>query len=159
MTLYVCKCLWSPRRSSCCPFSPVRKWHFSTHFGHAAQTAGGYNLVVRTGKLRLRRLLVKLVNRHGVAPVGGLVPGVNRQPLKKQKPDPDSLLALLARWRDEAIKAGRTINRVVVAFEAGYDGFWLARWLRAPGIEVSIPCERDFIVGHELFGAPFPLPP
>jgi hypothetical protein len=27
--------------------------------------------------------------------VGGLVPGVNRQPLKKQKPDPESLLA---RW-------------------------------------------------------------
>ena|SRR5690348_2681732 len=32
---------------------------------------------------------------------------------------------------DEAIRAGRTINRLVVAFEAGYDGFWLARWLRA----------------------------
>jgi len=31
------------------------------------KTAGGYNLVVRTGKLRLRRLLVKPVNRHGVA--------------------------------------------------------------------------------------------
>jgi hypothetical protein len=27
-----------------------------THSGHAARTAGGYNLVVRTGKLRLRRL-------------------------------------------------------------------------------------------------------
>src|SRR6516162_11384052 len=38
-----------------------------THFGHGAQTAGGYKLVVRAGKLRLRRLLVKLVNRHGVA--------------------------------------------------------------------------------------------
>ena len=81
--------------------------------------------------------------------VGGLVPGVNRQPLKKQKPDPDSLLALLARWRGEAIKAGHTINRVVVAFEAGYDGFWLARWLRARGIEVyvihptSIPVSRE----------------
>src|SRR5215470_13602981 len=45
----------------------VRVWHFLIHFGHAAQTAGGYNLVVRTGKLRLRRLLVKLVNRRGVA--------------------------------------------------------------------------------------------
>ena len=81
--------------------------------------------------------------------VGGLVPGVNRQPLKKQKPDPDNLLALLARWRGEAIKAGHTINRVVVAFEAGYDGFWLARWLRARGIEVyvihptSIPVSRE----------------
>ena len=42
--------------------------------------------------------------------VGGLVPGMNRQPLKKQKPDPDSLLACLARWRGEAIKAGHTIT-------------------------------------------------
>jgi len=36
--------------------------HFLTHFGHAAQTAGGYNLVVRTGKLRLRRLLVSMMS-------------------------------------------------------------------------------------------------
>jgi transposase len=81
--------------------------------------------------------------------VGGLIPGVNRQPLKKQKPDPNGLLALLARWRDEAIKAGHTINRIVVAFEAGYDGFWLARWLRARAIEAyvihptSIPVSRE----------------
>jgi hypothetical protein len=46
------------------------------------------------------------------------VSGVKRQPLEKQKPDRDGLLALLARWRGEAIKAGHTINRVVVAFEA-----------------------------------------
>jgi transposase len=81
--------------------------------------------------------------------VGGLVPGVNRQPLKKQKPEPHALLALLVRWRDEAIKAGREINRIVVAFEAGYDGFWLARWLRTRQIEAyvihptSIPVSRE----------------
>jgi hypothetical protein len=28
-------------------------------------------------------------------------------------------------WRDEAVKAGQTITRIVVAFEAGRDGFWL----------------------------------
>jgi transposase len=47
------------------------------------------------------------------------------------------------------MKAGHTINRVVVAFEAGYDGFWLARWLRARGIEAhvihptSVPVSRE----------------
>jgi transposase len=47
------------------------------------------------------------------------------------------------------MKTGHTINRVVVAFEAGYDGFWLARWLRARGIEAhvihptSIPVSRE----------------
>ena len=35
------------------------------------------------------------------------------------------------RWRDEAVKAGRNITRIAVAYEAGRDGFWLARWLRA----------------------------
>jgi hypothetical protein len=46
---------------------PPREGLVLTHFGHAAQTAGGYNVVVRTGNLRLRRLLVRLVNRHKVA--------------------------------------------------------------------------------------------
>src|ERR1700693_1743074 len=67
--------------------------------------------------------------------VAALVPGPGRQPLKKQGADPDAFLALLHRWRAEAIKAGRKIDRIVVAFEAGRDGFWLARWLRARGLE------------------------
>jgi transposase len=57
--------------------------------------------------------------------VGGLVPGLTRQPLKKQGADPDALAVLLHRWRDEAIKAGCKITRIVVAFEADRDGFGL----------------------------------
>jgi transposase len=81
--------------------------------------------------------------------VAALVPGLARQPLKKQGADPDAFLALLHRWRAEAIKAGRKIDRIVVAFEAGRDGFWLARWLRARQIEAyvihptSIPVSRE----------------
>jgi transposase len=45
------------------------------------------------------------------------------------------LLNLLHRWREEAEKAGHRIKRISVAFEAGRDGFWLARWLRARDIE------------------------
>lgn len=81
--------------------------------------------------------------------VTGVVPGVERHPLKKLAPDQDALLRLLHRWRDEAIKAGRTIVRITVAFEAGRDGFWLARWLCAHGIEahvihpVSVPVSRE----------------
>src|SRR5271163_2869493 len=63
--------------------------------------------------------------------VGGMIPGIARDPLKKLMPDEEALLKLLYRWRDEAIKAGHKIARIVVAFEAGRDGFWLARWLRA----------------------------
>ncbi len=81
--------------------------------------------------------------------VAGLVPGLARQPLKKQDADENALLALLHRWRGEAIKADSKIERMVVAFEAGRDGFWLARWLRARGIETyvihptSVPVSRE----------------
>jgi transposase len=66
--------------------------------------------------------------------VAGIVPGVERQPLKKLAVDESALLKLLHRWREEAEKAGRRIERIVVAFEAGRDGFWLARWLKARSI-------------------------
>src|ERR1700693_2138236 len=66
--------------------------------------------------------------------VAGIVPGVERQPLKKLAVDESALLKLLNRWREEAEKAGRRIERIAVAFEAGRDGFWLARWLRARDI-------------------------
>ena len=81
--------------------------------------------------------------------VGAMVPGLARNPLKALPPDPDGVLRLLHRWRDEAVKAGRTIKRIVVAFEAGRDGFWLARFLRAKGIEAyvihptSVPVSRE----------------
>src|SRR4029077_17499288 len=55
--------------------------------------------------------------------VGGMLPGIERQPCKKLEPSPEPLLALLQRWRDEAVRAGRTITRIAVAFEAGRDGF------------------------------------
>ena len=70
--------------------------------------------------------------------VAGIVPGIERQPLKKLEADKHALLKLLHRWRDEAMKAGRKITRIAVAFEAGRDGFWLARWLRAHDIEAHV---------------------
>ena len=70
--------------------------------------------------------------------VGGIVPGVDRQPLKKLAVIEGELLRLLHRWRDEATKAGRTVNRITVAYEAGRDGFWLARWLPGQGIEAHV---------------------
>ena len=70
--------------------------------------------------------------------VAGIVPGIERQPLKKLEADKHAPLKLLHCWRDEAVKAGRKITRIAVAFEAGRDGFWLARWLRAHDIEAHV---------------------
>src|SRR5213592_250195 len=70
--------------------------------------------------------------------VAGMLPGIERQPRKKLEPSPERLLGLLHRWRYEAVRAGRTITRIALAFEAGRDGFWLARWLAAQGIEAHV---------------------
>jgi transposase len=81
--------------------------------------------------------------------VAGLVPGIGRHPLKKLDPSEEALLALLRRWRDEAAGAGRPITRLAVAFEAGRDGFWLARWLRAHGVEVHVIHPTSVAVSRE----------
>ena len=44
--------------------------------------------------------------------VGGVLPGIERQPCKKLEPSPERLLAVLHRWRDEAVRAGRPITRL-----------------------------------------------
>lgn len=70
--------------------------------------------------------------------VAGLIPGLERRPLKKLRPDEQTLRRLVQRWRDEAAKGGSMVTRTAVAFEAGRDGFWLARWLQSRGVEAHI---------------------
>jgi transposase len=81
--------------------------------------------------------------------VGGMIPGIERQPRKKLEPNPERLLALLHRWRDEAVKAGRTITRIALAFEAGRDGFWLARWLQAREVDAHVIHPSSVAVSRE----------
>jgi transposase len=81
--------------------------------------------------------------------VAGIVPGVERQPSKKLEVDENALLKLLNRWREEAQNAGQGIERIAVAFEAGRDGFWLARWLRAHDIEAHVIHASSVAVSRE----------
>src|SRR2546430_11361881 len=76
-------------------------------------------------------------------------PGVSRQPLKKLASDESGLLKLLHRWRSEAIRMGWEIERIIVAYEAGRDGFWLARWLRARDIEAYVIHPSSVAVSRE----------
>jgi transposase len=91
--------------------------------------------------------VVELSSKNWLA--AATVPGVKRQPRKSLSTNPHELLTQLERWRAEAVKAGHAIKRIVVAFEAGRDGAWLARWLRDRGIEAyvihaaSIPVSRE----------------
>jgi transposase len=81
--------------------------------------------------------------------VAGIVPGIERHPLKKLEPSEEELVRLLMRWRTEATKNGHTITRIAVTFEAGRDGFWLARWLRARDIETYVIHPTSVAVSRE----------
>jgi transposase len=81
--------------------------------------------------------------------VAGIVPGIERHPLKKLAADEQALLRLLQRWQNEAGKAGHPIQRTAVAFEAGRDGFWLARWLRVHDIEAYVIHPSSVAVSRE----------
>ena len=81
--------------------------------------------------------------------IAGIVPGIERHPLKKLAVDESALLKLLNRWREQAEKAGHRIERIAIAFEAGRDGFWLARWLKARGIEAHIIHASSIAVSRE----------
>jgi transposase len=57
----------------------------------------------------LSRSLIPLDPNHTL--IAGMVPGVERQPLKKLEPEASKLLTLLDRWRMEAEKAGHKVKR------------------------------------------------
>jgi transposase len=81
--------------------------------------------------------------------IGGIAPGVSRDPLKKLGPDAAGVLAVLEGWRGESERSGRTIKRICVAYEAGRDGFWLARWLLSRGIECHVIHPTSVSVSRE----------
>src|SRR6201997_4739301 len=81
--------------------------------------------------------------------VAGIVPGVNRHPLKKIATDQEQLLQVLRRWAKETETTGRMIKRIAVAYEAGRDGFWLARWLRAQAVEAYVIHPSSVLVPRE----------
>lgn len=81
--------------------------------------------------------------------IGAEVPGLERRPRKPVTAGSvEDVLRALEDWRQEALRAGKRIERTVVAYEAGRDGFWIARELSARGVEVyvmqasSIPVDR-----------------
>src|SRR5271163_4644852 len=81
--------------------------------------------------------------------LGAVIPGVARRPKTGVKArDMNEVMRVVDRWKAEAVRAGKTIARIVVAYEAGRDGFWIARELSERGIEAhvmqpaSIPVER-----------------
>jgi transposase len=77
------------------------------------------------------------------------VPGLpGGKPRRTLSPSAEALLEAIGSYRARAARAGRSIERVVLVYEAGYSGFWLARWLARHGVEAlvvqpsSVPVDR-----------------
>jgi transposase len=77
------------------------------------------------------------------------IPGLPRLKAKRSvAPAPEALLAAIEGYRERARAAGRDVERVIAIYEAGWSGFWLARWLGMRGIEThvvqpaSVPVDR-----------------
>ena len=63
-------------------------------------------------------------------------------------PTVEGLMAVIEGYRARAAATGHCVERVVATYEAGWSGFWLARWLARRGIEThviqpsSVPVDR-----------------
>src|SRR4051812_44587880 len=81
--------------------------------------------------------------------VAAQVPGLRQKGVKQQlAPRADALMAAVEGYKRRAAAAGMAVDRVIVAYESGGSGFWLARWLQQRGVEVyvmqpsSVPVDR-----------------
>ena len=70
--------------------------------------------------------------------IAGQIPGIDNRPKLKIDPSGPAVLETLRTWVRRAGTAGKTVSRIVLAYEIGRDGFWLARLLAAEGIEVHV---------------------
>jgi transposase len=92
-------------------------------------------------------LAVEVSNRSWV--VAAQVPGLRHKGTKQQlAPQADALMAAIESYKRRAVTAGMAVDRVILTYESGGSGFWLARWLQQRGVEVyviqpsSVPVDR-----------------
>jgi transposase len=92
-------------------------------------------------------LAIDLSNKKWV--LAAQVPGMPHTKARRTiEPTPEALMAAIDGYRARAAAAGRTIERAIATYEAGWSGFWLARWLAVRGIEAhvvqpaSVPVDR-----------------
>jgi transposase len=92
-------------------------------------------------------LAIEVSNKSWV--LAAQVPGLPHAKAKRTiDPEAEALLTAIAGYRARAAAMGRSIERVIAVYEAGWSGFWLARWLIRHGVEVhvvqpsSVPVDR-----------------
>lgn len=92
-------------------------------------------------------LAIELSNTSWI--LAAQVPGLPRVKARRSvEPTAEGLMAAIEAYRQRASEVGHPVERVIALYEAGWSGFWLARWLALRGIEVhvvqpsSIPVDR-----------------
>jgi len=71
-------------------------------------------------------LAIEVSNKSWV--LAAQVPGLPHTKAKRTiNPEAEALLAAITGYRTRAAASGRSIERVIAVYEAGWSGFWLAR--------------------------------
>lgn len=92
-------------------------------------------------------LAIEVSNKSWV--LAAQVPGLPHTKAKRTvDPEAESLLAAFAGYRARAAATGHSVERVIAVYEAGWSGFWLARWLIRHGVEVYVIQPSSVIVGY-----------
>ena len=96
-------------------------------------------------------LSVELSNKSWV--LAAQVPGLPRTKAQRTiEPNKNALLAAIDGYRARAAAVGYTVDRVITTYEAGWSGFWLARWLVAQGVEVHVVQPKWEKDGETFYG-------
>src|SRR6476619_1833389 len=92
-------------------------------------------------------LAIELSSKSWVGAAQG--PGLPQTKAQRTiEPNKNALSAAIDGYRARAAAVGYTVDRVITTYEAGWSGFWLARWLMRHGVEVdvfqpaSVPVDR-----------------
>jgi transposase len=86
-------------------------------------------------------LAIEVSNKSWV--LAAQVPGLPHTKAKRTiDPEAEALLVAIAGYRARAVATGCRIERVIAVYEAGWSGFWLARWLMSVVQPSSVPVDR-----------------
>jgi transposase len=92
-------------------------------------------------------LAIELSSKNWV--LAAQVPGLPKSKSGRAiNPTVEDLMGAIEGYRARATAAGHSVERVIATYEAGWSGFWLARWLAKRGVEThviqpsSVPVDR-----------------
>ena len=94
-------------------------------------------------------LAIELSNKSWV--LAAQAPGLPKTKARQViTPTTDALMAAIDGYRRRAAAVGRTFERVITIYEAGWSGFWLARWLVARGAESHVVQPSSVLVDRRM---------